>query len=118
MLIKEIKRGFMAIFSTVREMEPSPFTKYQITNLQKLKSGFFVSKNRVEKNREREKKKEDIWRPLAALGEYEEIRANPEFTCSFLKNVCRWNMHLGCSTRSRTACKVVPLVKISNSGSF
>ena len=45
----------MVIFSMVREMEPSPFTKYQIPNLQKLKSGFFVSKNSVEKNREREK---------------------------------------------------------------
>ena len=36
-----------------------------------------------------------------------EIMANPEIGCSFLKNLCRWNMHLGCSARSGTVIKTV-----------
>ncbi|KAF2539091.1 hypothetical protein F2Q70_00003898 [Brassica cretica] len=37
------------------------------------------------------------------------IRVNPVMTCSFLKNLCRWNRHSGCSALSRTVTRVAPL---------
>ncbi|KAF3566933.1 hypothetical protein DY000_02015634 [Brassica cretica] len=30
-------------------------------------------------------------------------------TCSFLKNLCRWDRHSGCSALSRTVTRVAPL---------
>ena len=32
-------------------------------------------------------------------GKIGKIRANPEIFGNFLKNLCRWNMHSGCSAR-------------------
>ncbi|KAF3550197.1 hypothetical protein DY000_02006777 [Brassica cretica] len=56
-----------------------------------------------------ETKKEDISKAQAAGRENREIRANPEIGCGFLKNLCRWNRHSGCSALSRTVTRVAPL---------
>ena len=51
-----------------------------------------------------------IYQSHRRLGEKDGIiRANPVMTCSFLKNLCRWNMHLGCSALSGTVTRVAPL---------
>ncbi|KAF3520481.1 hypothetical protein DY000_02059324 [Brassica cretica] len=53
--------------------------------------------------------KSQVSNSKAAGRENREIRANPEIGCSFLKNLCAWNSHSGCSALSRTVTRVAPL---------